>query len=295
MSGWPTGGELGAGDRSARISSEIQVYENPRGVAAAAAELLVDEAEAAIRERGRFCIALAGGETPRLLYETLAAEHAGRIDWPCVHLFWGDERCVDDQDPQSNYRMVYEALLSRVSIPPGNVHRIRGEHPDPHGAAIEYDRLLKRFFSFESGGPKRPFDGSGRAADETPAGLRKEGPASRDARTTFDVVLLGLGEDGHTASLFPGDPVLQEMRHWVYAVRAPKGVTPAERVTLTLPAFAAASRVVFLVTGERKQAVLDAVRGGGAHARDRYPAARVTAANGVLWLTDAAAAGLPPA
>ncbi len=271
------------------------MYADPKSVAQAGAERIVDEADRAVRARGRFCIALAGGSTPRLLYEMLAAEHAGRIDWPRVHVFWGDERCVPDGDPGSNYQMAHEALLAHVPIPFANVHRIRGEHPDPHGAAIEYDRLLKKFYSYAAPGSPRTFDGSGRAADETPAGLRKESPAASGRRTTFDVVLLGLGADGHTASLFPGDPILDEKRHWVYAVTAPKGVTPSERVTLTLPAIGAAAQVIFLVTGERKQAVLAAMRENREKAAALYPAARVTAANGVIWLTDRAAAGLPPA
>jgi 6-phosphogluconolactonase/glucosamine-6-phosphate isomerase/deaminase len=179
-------------------------------------------------------------------------------------------------------------------LPPANVHRIRGEHPDPHGAAIEYDRMLKRFYSFPAPGSARPFDGAGRAADETPAGLRVGPPSAVFSRTTFDVVLLGLGEDGHTASLFPGDPILEEARHWVYAVRAPRGVTPTDRVTLTLPAINASARAIFLVTGEHKRAVLAAIREDPVSAAARFPAARVTAVRGVVWIADRAAAGFPP-
>jgi 6-phosphogluconolactonase len=170
------------------------------------------------------------------------------------------------------------------------VHRIRGEHPDPHGAAIEYDRMLKRFFSIPAAGESRAFDGSGRAPDATPAGLQK-GAAAAGTRIAFDVVLLGLGEDGHTASLFPGDPILRETRHWVYAVQAPKGVVPRERITLTLPALSAAGRAIFLVTGSRKREILAEVRQNPQNAQ--IPAARVTPAGGVLWLADRAAAGLP--
>jgi 6-phosphogluconolactonase len=227
------------------------------------------------------------------LYERLASRHADRIDWPRVHFFWADERCVADGDPESNYQLAHEALLSRVPVVPANVHRVRGEHPDPHGAAIEYDRMLKRYFSFSASGEARPFDGMGRAADETPAGLQKDRAATA-ARTTFDVVLLGLGQDGHTASLFPGDPILGEARHWVYAVKAPKGVVPRDRITLTLPALSAAARAIFLVTGDRKRDILEMIRENPERAA-ALPAARVTPSRGVLWLADRAAAGLPSA
>jgi 6-phosphogluconolactonase len=265
------------------------VFRAPDAVADAAVELLAEEAAAAIQARGRFSIALSGGTTPRLLYERMGRTHATRFDWSRIHLFWSDERCVPEGDPASNYELVHETLLVNVPIPPANVHRIRGEHPDPHGAAIEYDRLLKKFFSFAAAAAPR-FDGSGRAPDDTPAGLR--GDRAAGARTTFDVVLLGLGEDGHTASLFPGDPIVEEKRHWVYAVRAPKGVAPTDRVTLTLPAINASGRAIFLVTGERKRGVFAAIREGSS-AASRSPAARVTAVRGVTWLIDRAAAGMP--
>ncbi len=282
--------------RIARVSSEMQVHADPPSVAEAAAEILVDAAADAIRARGRFTIALSGGSTPRLLYERLAGEHAGRIDWPRVNVFWGDERCVPEGSPESNYQAAHDALLSRVPIPPGNVHRVRGEHPDPHGAAVEYERMLKRFFAFPAANEGRfsPVYGAGRPADATPSGLRPESQSITFSRSTFDVILLGLGEDGHTASLFPGDPILDEKRHWVYAVKAPRGVSPSERITLTLPAIASAERGIFLVTGANKRGVLDAIRAGGDEA-SRLPAARVTTSRGVLWLADAAAAGYPSA
>lgn len=278
-------------ERYAQVPSEIQIHADENAVADAAAEFLVDEAASAIRARGRFTIALSGGSTPRLLFERLATAYSTRFEWARMHFFWVDERCVPEGDPEGNYQMAHDLLLAHVPIPESHVHRIRGEHPDPHGAAIEYERMLKKFFSFPSVVPT-PFDASGRAADATPEGLRPESTVMAFSRATFDVILLGLGEDGHTASLFPGNPILEEKRHWVYAVHAPDGVMPAERVTLTLPALAAASRAVFLVTGDRKREVFSAIRADAGAAAERYPAARVTAGKGVLWIADEAAAGL---
>lgn len=278
-------------ERAAGVKPEVRVYSDAGAVARGALEIVIDEAAASIHARGRFNLALSGGTTPRLLYEFLAEVPPGTIDWNRVHLFWGDERCVPEGDAESNYQTAYEALLCRVLIPEANIHRIRGEHPDPHGAAIEYDRFLRKFFAFPAIAAAKQ-DYSGRAPDATPEGLRPDSQMMRFARTTFDLILLGMGEDGHTASLFPGDPVLRETRHWVYAVSAPRGIEPSQRVTLTLPAIASASRAVFLVTGAKKRDVLAAVLRDPAGTGAKYPASLVTATHGVLWLVDEAVAGV---
>jgi 6-phosphogluconolactonase len=171
------------------------------------------------------------------------------LDWSGVRFFWGDERCVPPDDPASNYRLAHDALLSRIRA--AGVHRMRGE-ADPETAAREYEAVLEELGD-------------------------------------SDLVLLGIGEDGHTASLFPGSAALDESARLVVPVRAPQGVEPRERLTLTLPALARARRALFLVTGSSKRDILAALREGGAEAR-RLPAARVRARESVSWIADRAAA-----
>jgi 6-phosphogluconolactonase len=205
-----------------------------------------------------FSVALSGGGTPRRLYETLAAppfcEH---IPWERVHVFWGDERCVPPDDAGSNYRMARETLLDRVPLPAGNVHRIRGEL-GPEAAAQDYAQQLRAFF-----GAQRP---------------------------ALDLILLGMGDDGHTASLFPGSGALHETRRPVVGVTAYYQDRPARRVTLTPPAINAARQVIFLVAGAGKAQVLRDVLDGPCQP-DVLPAQIVRPAAGSLsWLVDAAAA-----
>jgi 6-phosphogluconolactonase len=221
-------------------------------------------AAAAIRTSGSFKLALAGGSTPRGLYALLASpRHAARIEWPRVHVFWGDERCVAPSDPESNQRMAREALLDRVALPASQLHAIRGE-ADPTAEAARYEQSLREAFATPSGPPR------------SAAGAR------------FDLVLLGLGEDGHTASLFPGSPTLQEARRWVMAARG--GPHAASRVTLTPLVINAAAEVVFLVSGRAKAAILKRVL-CGARAPERLPAQAIQPSAGELrWLVDADAA-----
>jgi 6-phosphogluconolactonase len=210
----------------------------------------------AARSRGRFSVALSGGSTPAGVYRLLAEEpFADRIPWSDVHIFWGDERCVPPNDPGSNYRLAQEALLSRVPIPADNIHRIRGE-VDPSTAARVYDAALQDFFC---------------------------GPRSR-----FDLVLLGLGTDGHTASLFPGSSALEETEQLAEAVVGAYEGRPAQRVTLTLPAINSAREALFLVSGAAKAGIVRAVLEGS---EPDLPARRVRLTAGRLtWLLDADAA-----
>ncbi len=227
----------------------------------AAAERFVSAAEQATRERGRFMVALSGGSTPEGLYRNLAAEpYRSRVDWTSVRVFWGDERCVPPEDAASNYRMAREALLDRVPIPAVGIHRIRGEW-EPDRAAREYELVLREQFGTPHG-PPRP--GAG-----------------------LDLVLLGLGPDGHTASLFPGASALLEAERWVLAQQGT--VAPRWRVTLTPVVIRAAREVTFLVTGSEKAAALRRTLEGKGVASDD-PARVILPPRGVArWLVDAAA------
>jgi 6-phosphogluconolactonase len=240
----------------------MEVYPDPSGVARAVAEVVVETANRAVDRSGRFAIALSGGATPRRLYRLLAAPgEAERIPWEAVHVYWGDERCVPPVDPESDYLMAKETLLDHVPIPEGRVHRIRGEE-DPAAAATAYERLLRRAFGVSHGSPR-------------------EATGAR-----FDLVLLGLGEDGHTASIFPGTPAVHESERWVVAVDA--GVSPRRRITLTPPLLNAAAHKVFLVTGAAKAQVLARVL-EGPFEPDILPAQVIEGAD---WFVDAAAASM---
>lgn len=240
----------------------VHVYPDTAGLARAAAELFVHLAEGAVRARGRFTVALAGGSTPRGTYALLASEaFAPRVDWSRVHVFWGDERCVPPEHPESNHRMARETLLDHVPIPPANVHRIPCEQ-EPMRAAATYERTLQEFFALAPG-----------------AGVPQ-----------FDLILLGMGDDGHTASLFPGTAALHERRRWVVAHYVEK--LQAWRVTLTPAVLNAADHVAFLVSGAGKATRLREVL-RGSYQPDILPAQIVQPASGrLVWLVDAAAAAL---
>jgi 6-phosphogluconolactonase len=225
----------------------------------AAAKRIVALAGAAIAEHGRFDWALSGGSTPKGLYSLLGtAQYATHIDWQRVHLFWGDERCVPPDHADSNYRMVRESLLVAVSIPEGNVHRMQGELP-PAQAAAAYAHELAQHFQ-RAPGPLPP---------------------------SFDLVLLGMGADGHTASLFPNTSALDDREHWVIPNRVDK--LDSWRLSFTFPMINAARQVAFLVSGADKAAPLAQVLSKGP--TSGLPAARVQPAAGeVEWLVDEAAA-----
>lgn len=232
----------------------LTVYESKEQLAEAAARLFVDRAHRAMSDSGRFAVALAGGSTPQRAYELLADTHRDDMDWDGVHVFFGDERGVPPDHEDSNYRMANEALLSRVPV--GSVHRMRGELP-PLEAAADYERELRGFF----GGPP-----------------------------VFDLVLLGIGEDGHTASLFPRTPALDVTDRLAAANPVEKlGTT---RITLTAPAINAAREVAFLVAGEGKAEPLKEILEGDADPHD-YPAKLIRPAAGEpAWMADDAAAAL---
>jgi 6-phosphogluconolactonase len=234
--------------------SRLQVHSSAERLAEAAAARIAGLASAAVARRGRFVIALAGGSTPEPTYRRLARGGAGqRVPWSQFEIFWGDERCVRADHPDSNYRMAHRALLRHVPVPDGHVHRIQGELPPAHAAAA-YEAQLQQVL----------------------------------AGTCFDLILLGLGADGHTASLFPDTSAVEERDRAVVAVYVDK--LQAWRVTLTLPVINAARDVIFLVSGTEKAGALAQVRAGA-----DVPAARVHPDSGRLtWLVDRdAAAELP--
>jgi 6-phosphogluconolactonase len=230
----------------------VVVYENPQQLAEAAARAFVEGAAEAIAERGCFAVALAGGATPKATYEVLARDHTGDVDWPNVHVFFGDERAVPPDHEDSNYRMAREALLDHV--PTGSVHRMRGELP-PDEAATSYERDLKQFF-----GGRFP---------------------------VLDLVMLGVGEDGHTASLFPETPALGITDR--LAVANPVAKLNTTRLTLAVPVLNAAREVRFLVAGEGKAEALAEILEGQADPR-QYPAKLIRPPGGPAWMVDQAAA-----
>jgi 6-phosphogluconolactonase len=236
------------------LPPNVFVFDTPEQLAVAAAERFVQYAN--LSAPNRFRVALAGGNTPRRVYELLATEpFAKRVDWSQVDLFFGDERCVPPEHPDSNYRMAYEALISKVAIPAGNVHRIIGEG-NPVENAKQYESQLRKVFG--------------------------ESPWPR-----FDLVLLGMGEDGHTASLFPGLDAVKEESKWVLATKQPE--SGQDRITLTLPVLNHAARILFLIAGAAKAERLAQVL-RGEPSPDPLPAQLIHPVKGSLeWLVDRAA------
>jgi 6-phosphogluconolactonase len=239
-----------------RGDRQIAVLPDMAALSQEAAGRLFEQAQKAVQSRGRFTVALSGGSTPESTYRLLAREpYRSQVPWHGVHLFWGDERCVAPDETGSNYRLARRAFIEQVPIPPENVHRIRGELA-PQAAALAYRREMEEFFC---------------------------GPVPR-----FDLVLLGLGHDGHIAALFPGSDALQAVGDMAVAVEAQYEGRPAQRVTLTLPAINAARQALFLVSGEDKAEIVAQVLGSG---HGSLPADRVCPTAGELvWLLDEAAA-----
>jgi len=240
---------------------EIRVFTNLEEISRAAAHLFVEQAARSITERGRFLVALNGGGTPNRLFRLLATDFQANVDWGNVHVFWGDERCVPPQDPGSSYGQAREALLRHVPIPEENVQRVRGEL-SPSEASRDYALRLKNY------------------ADPSSHGTR------------FDLVYLGMGEDGHTASLFPGSPV--DVSDPTMPVTAQYQDRPANRVTLTPVVFNSARVVAFMATGEKKAQTLAEVL-SGRYNPELYPAQRIEPTEGrLIWLVDEDAASRLP-
>lgn len=236
------------------MNGQIDIFRDQAAVATAAAEKVLAVVRRAPRDAPRHLV-LAGGRTPQQAYDRLAAESRRRgISWAHVHLYWGDERTVPPEHVDSNYRMARENLINHIDIPETNIHRMRGEC-DPAQAAAEYEATLRKIWG--------------------------------DAPPQFDLLLLGLGEDGHTASLFPGTAAVAEQERWVVAVFVPRLQT--WRITLTLPVINNAREVVFVVSGSQKAAILRRLA-QLEHPSMDVPASLVRPKSGRLtWLVDAAA------
>jgi 6-phosphogluconolactonase len=241
---------------------QIIVCRDAEDLSERAAQHFVRLVRHAIEDSGRFTVALSGGSTPKALYTRLAApDVAQQIDWKRIQLFWGDERCVHPDHPDSNYRMVRDTLLAHVSIAAENVHRMAGEK-DPQTAALDYEAELRRVFRLTG-----------------------------SALPRFDLILLGLGEDGHTASLFPKSHALNDAEPLVASVYVER--LKGHRLTLTLPVLNEGAEVVFLIAGSSKAEIVKKLLTDSTSAAD-YPAARVQPRNGNLtWMITAdAAAGI---
>lgn len=229
----------------------IEILENAEALAQRAADWLLEKANA--RKDGPFSICLSGGSTPRRLYQLLATEpRLGKFPWARTHFFWGDERFVPPDDANSNQRMVREAMLLRAPVPAANIHPMPTVGLDPAAACAAYERTLKDFYGANEIAPGRPL---------------------------FDVVLLGLGTNGHTASLFPGMPVLRERRRWVGSMTDKEAGT---RLTLTYPVLESSREAAFLVAGADKRAVLARILDGD----KSLPAAHVRPVGTLRFLVD---------
>lgn len=243
------------------MNFQIRIFKDMEKLSRAAAELFAEKAAEAITERGRFLAALNGGSTPNRLFQLLATDYRDNVNWQHVHVFWGDERCVPPGDAGSSYGQAWDSFLRHVPIPESNIHRVKGELETAE-ASRDYALTLSRFASPPLDFPR------------------------------FDLVYLGMGEDGHTASLFPGSPA--DVTEPVLPVIAHYQDRPANRVTLTPLVFNQARTVAFMVTGEKKAATLAEVL-SDRYNPERLPAQRISPKHGsLLWLVDEDAAGKLP-
>ena len=237
---------------------QIAIYPDLGTLSQEAARYIVRLASEAIVTHGRFTIALSGGSTPKKLYSLLGSEpYRRQMDWAQVEIFWSDERCVPPDDPESNYAMAQQVLLSKIPLPANQVHRMPADQPDREAASLAYAEEMQRTFG-------------------------------TDGIPTFDLIQLGMGPEGHTASLFPHQPSLHEQERLVMPVSVPK--PPPERLTFTPPLLNAARHILFLVTGSEKSDAVHAVL-EGVYNPDEYPAQIVRPPHGeVTWMLDREAA-----
>ena len=238
-------------------NADVRVFTDLPKASHALAGRLVETAKDVLATNDRFSMVLSGGKTPSFLYRLLAGEYSGEISWERVHLFWGDERCVPLDSKESNFAMANEAMISKVQLPPENIHRIPAEIMPPEKAAETYERMLQKYF-------------------------KREGEDSY----LFDAMILGVGEDGHTASLFPGSPALADKSHWVLAVDAPPSFSPQKRVTLTFPLINRTRSIFFLASGAKKRKVVRKILEQPETARRLYPAAMILPVGSTAWYID---------
>jgi 6-phosphogluconolactonase len=243
------------------MNAELRIVANAEELNQVAAAEFIRQASEAVQATGLFTVALSGGSTPKNLYTLLASNLSWQAPWEKMHFFWGDERHVSPDQVDSNYRMTHEAMLSKVPIPPANVHRYKSEQADAHYVADEYEQMLRAFFHLSPGQLPR-----------------------------FDLVLLGMGLDGHTASLFPGTEAVHERQRLVVANWVEQFNT--YRITMTFPVLNNAACVIFLVNGGEKAETVRHVLEGDAPP-ERFPARRVRPTHGrLLWLVEKDAARL---
>ena len=241
------------------MTDNIRTFPDTGAMNRAAFDLIAELAREAVAKRAVFTLALSGGSTPAGLFSLFAEESNRRlIPWLMTHVFWADERCVPPTHPDSNYKMAYDLFLGALGLPERAIHRIKGED-DPEKAAEDYSREMETLFSERS--------------------------INNGSVPVFDCILLGLGGDGHTASLFPGSPALTETKSPAVANDAGPGIEPRNRITMTYPVLNAARNVIFLVSGESKREVLRAVTGEN-KGKSGFPAAGVEPAGGLYWLYD---------
>jgi len=246
-----------------RVEREIRILKDGAAIAKRGGQEFVQAAASEVREKGSFNVVLAGGSTPKALYSLLVNDPTLRsqVPWDKIHLFFGDERHVAPDHPDSNFRMATETLISKSPLKPEQVTRIKGEYPDADRAALEYEKALREYFKLKDGEYPR-----------------------------FDLVLAGMGNEGHTLSLFPGTKALHAngrivVRNWV-------GKLYAERITLTAPAASSAAQIIFMVTGADKAPALKAVL-EGPYEPEQLPAQLLQPKNGkLLWLVDTAAGSM---
>ena len=243
------------------MTPQIRVFHDFESLSRNAANIFIQQSTQAMTDRERFLVALNGGNTPTRLFQLLATDYRDQVDWSKVHIFWGDERCVPPNDPGSNYKQARDLLFSNIPIPDSNIHRIKGEF-GPAEASKEYALTLSRFASHPLDLPR------------------------------FDLAYLGMGEDGHTASLFPGSPI--NVTEPVIPVNAHYQDRPANRVSLTPVVFNNAHMVVCMATGEKKATTLAEVL-SDRYNPELYPAQRIHPKDGrLIWLVDEEAAGKLP-
>ncbi len=247
-----------------RLRPRVEIFSDLESLSRAAAIFIGERLLRAVDERGRASLALSGGSTPRRLYQLLVSDSAPILPWEQIHLFWGDERWVPADDPESNVALATETILREVDLPPENIHPVPTGSATVEEGALRYEEEVRAFFASP--------DGTG--------GL-----------PTFDLIHLGVGEDGHTASLFPDDQALLETDRWVVPVTSPPWRPPRERVTFTLPLINTARTIVFTASGRAKRKVVRSIALDQESGEKRYPAAMVNPTEELVWYVDEESAG----
>ena len=244
----------------------VREFVNIHQASSAAVKYILEFAAHAVMVKGFCTIVLAGGSTPRLTYEILSEPaNASQMPWQQSHFFWGDERWVAATHPDSNFAMAHKFLLSKIHVPPQNIHQITTGHSSPEIGAEVYEKHLRDFFY------SMPM-------------VEMKDPPNDSPLPSFDLVLLGMGTDGHTASLFPGSDLLMENKKWVASVPERAETPSLPRITMTLPILNRAKNILFLISGSRKRKVLNTILTRPAEAENLYPAARIKPDGNLIWL-----------